>query len=341
MNNNSFKTIVKKLSEGKILSMEEFNISFNLIMSGEVTNSQIGAFLMSLKLIGENSDSIASGASTMRKFAKTIKSNDFAVDTVGTGGDGLNTLNISSAVAFVVAGCGVPVAKHGNRSLSSKSGAADVLSELGVNLDCSFKIIQKSFDEIGICFLMAPNHHTAMKHVGPARVELGIRTIFNLLGPLSNPALVKRQLVGVFDKKWLLPFAEALKLMGSTHSWVVHGKDGLDEVSTTGKTYVAELKNNKISQYEISPEDYGIPICKIDDLKGGSPQENSLRMLEMLKGEKGPYRDIVILNSACTLFATGHENSIQEGIAKSINSIDNGKALNKLNSLIKISNIND
>ena len=338
MNNNNFKFLVKKLSEGKILSMDEFNSAFNLIMNGEVTNSQIGAFLMGLKLIGENSDSIASGASTMRKFAKTIKSNEFAIDTVGTGGDGLNTLNISSAVAFVTAGCGVPVAKHGNRSLSSKSGAADVLSELGVNLDCTFKIIQKSFNDIGICFLMAPNHHTAMKYVGPARVELGIRTIFNLLGPLSNPALVKRQLVGVFDKKWLLPFAEALKLMGSTHSWVVHGKDGLDEVSTTGKTYVAELKLNKISQFTISPEDYGIPICKIDELKGGSPKENAKKMLKLLEGEKGPYRDIVILNAACTLVATGHEKNIPEGIIKSSNSIDKGEALNKLNSLIKISN---
>ena len=336
---NSFKSIISKISKKETLNKQELDNAFNLIMSGSATDAQIGAFLMGLSLSGETADIIASGASVLRENAITINSNSDTIDTVGTGGDGAHTLNISSAAAFVVAGAGIPVAKHGSRSLSSKSGAADVLSELGVNLDCSFKLVQKALDEIGICFLMAPRHHTAMKHVGPARVELGIRTIFNLIGPLSNPAFVKRQMVGVFDKKWLIPFAKALKKMGSKNAWVVHGRDGLDEVSTTIETDVVELRDGKITEFTISPEKYGFPFVTLNDLKGGEPKENAVAMNELLNGKEGPYRDIVIFNSAAALMGSGHESNFGKAINRSKNSIDSGNALNKLEELISITNI--
>ena len=336
---NSFKSIISKISNKEMLKKQEIDNAFNSIMSGLATDAQIGAFLMGLSLSGETSEIIASGASILRKNAIRIKSNSDTIDTVGTGGDGAHTLNISSAAAFVVSGAGVPVAKHGSRSLSSKSGAADVLSKLGINLDCSFKLVQKALNEEGICFLMAPRHHKAMKYVGPARVELGIRTIFNLLGPLSNPAFVKRQMVGVFDKKWLYPFAEALKKMGSKNAWVIHGRDGLDEVSTTTITDVVELKDGKISEFSISPEDYGFPLVTLNQLKGGEPKENAIAMKALLEGEKGPYYDIVVLNSAAALVGSGHERSFDNAILRSKNSIDSGHALKKLDALISISNI--
>ena len=333
-----FKTIIYKISKQIDLNKEEMDLAFSLIMNGSITNAQIGAFLMGLSLTGETSDIIASGASMLRNNAIKIKSDSYTIDTVGTGGDGAHTLNISSAAAFVVAGTGVKVAKHGSRSLSSKSGAADVLSELGVNLDCSFEIVQEALDEIGICFLMAPRHHSAMKYVGPARVELGIRTIFNLLGPLSNPAFVKRQMVGVFDKRWLLPFAEALNKMGSTNAWIVHGKDGLDEVSTTGDTNIVQLKNGVISEFIVSPQEYGFKIVDIKDLKGGEPKENAIALLDLLKCKQGPYQDIVILNSASALVGSGHEKDLKSAIQRSKESLNSGQALQKLEALILITN---
>ena len=337
-NDRSFKNIISKLSNQVSLETYELDIAFNSLLSGSATNAQIGAFLMGLSINGETAEIIASGATILRSHAIKIKAPKEAIDTVGTGGDGANTLNISSAAAFVVSGAGIPVAKHGNRSLSSKSGAADVLSELGVNLDCPFETVQKSLDELGICFLMAPRHHSAMKYVGPARVELGIRTIFNLLGPLSNPAFVKRQLVGVFDKKWLLPFAEALKKMGSTNAWIVHAKDGLDEVSTTCETYIAQLKDSKIIEFSISPEQFGIKKNTLNSIKGGEPKDNALALKKLLNGSKGPYRDIVLFNSAAAIVSTGHESDFKTAIEMSIHSIDSGEASKKLNSLIKITN---
>ena len=339
MNNTlNFKNIISKLSKQETLHSYELDLAFTTLLNGTATNAQIGAFLMGLSINGETSDIIASGATILRNNAIKIKAPAKAIDTVGTGGDGANTLNISSAAAFVVSGTGIPVAKHGNRSLSSKSGAADVLSELGVNLDCPFETVQKALNELGICFLMAPRHHSAMKYVGPARVELGIRTIFNLLGPLSNPAFVKRQLVGVFDKKWLLPFAEALKKMGSTNAWIVHAKDGLDEVSTTSETYIAQLKNSKITQFTIAPEQFGIKKTTLNSIKGGEPKDNAVAFKKLLNGQKGPYRDIVLFNSASAIVATGHESDFKTAIEMSEHSVDSGEASKKLNSLIKITN---
>ena len=339
MNNTlNFKNIISKLSKQETLHSYELDLAFTTLLNGTATNAQIGAFLMGLSINGETSDIIASGATILRNNAIKINAPAKAIDTVGTGGDGANTLNISSAAAFVVSGTGIPVAKHGNRSLSSKSGAADVLSELGVNLDCPFETVQKALNELGICFLMAPRHHSAMKYVGPARVELGIRTIFNLLGPLSNPAFVKRQLVGVFDKKWLLPFAEALKKMGSTNAWIVHAKDGLDEVSTTSETYIAQLKNSKITQFTIAPEQFGIKKTTLNSIKGGEPKDNAVAFKKLLNGQKGPYRDIVLFNSASAIVATGHESDFKTAIEMSEHSVDSGEASKKLNSLIKITN---
>ena len=333
-----FKPIISKISKGKTLTSSDADTAFSLIMSGSVTNAQIGAFLMGLSLNGETSDIIASGANMLRQNAIKIKSDSNTIDTVGTGGDGAHTLNISSAAAFVVAGAGVKVAKHGSRSLSSKSGAADVLSELGINLDCSFSLVQEALDKIGICFLMAPRHHVAMKHVGPSRVELGIRTIFNLLGPLSNPAFVKRQMVGVFDKRWLLPFAEALKKMGSTNAWIIHGRDGLDEVSISEITDVVELKKGKISEFSLDPSLYGFEKKELETIKGGDPKYNAIELKELLNGKEGPYKDIVLLNSAAALYVDNKVRNFLDGISVSKNSIDNGNAKNALKNLVEVSN---
>ncbi len=333
-----FKPIIYKISKNQPLTISDADTAFSLIMSGSVSNSQIGAFLMGLSLTGETSDIIASGANMLRQNAIKINSDDETIDTVGTGGDGAHTLNISSAAAFVVAGTGIKVAKHGSRSLSSKSGAADVLSELGINLDCSFNIVQKALDDNGICFLMAPRHHVAMKHVGPARVELGIRTIFNLLGPLSNPAFVKRQMVGVFDKRWLRPFAEALNKMGSSNAWIIHGRDGLDEVSLSEVTDVVQLKDGIISEYTIDPEEYGFKKNTLESIKGGDPKYNAVELKKLLEGKQGPYKDIVLLNSAAAIVGTGHEDKFEIALEKSKHSLENGCALKKLNELIKITN---
>ena len=333
-----FKPIIHKISKKQPLTKSDADTAFSLIMSGSVSNSQIGAFLMGLSLTGETSDIIASGANMLRQNAIKINSDDKTIDTVGTGGDGAHTLNISSAAAFVVAGTGIKVAKHGSRSLSSKSGAADVLSELGINLDCSFEVVQKALDKVGICFLMAPRHHVAMKHVGPARVELGIRTIFNLLGPLSNPAFVKRQMVGVFDKRWLLPFAEALNKMGSSNAWIIHGRDGLDEVSLSEVTDIVQLKDGVISEHTIDPEIYGFKKNTLESIKGGDPKYNAIELRQLLEGKQGAYKDIVLLNSAAAIVGTGHEIKFEIALERSKNSLEDGKALKKLDELIYITN---
>ena len=333
-----FKPIIHKISKKQPLTKSDADTAFSLIMSGSVSNSQIGAFLMGLSLTGETSDIIASGANMLRQNAIKINSDDKTIDTVGTGGDGAHTLNISSAAAFVVAGTGIKVAKHGSRSLSSKSGAADVLSELGINLNCSFEVVQKALDDVGICFLMAPRHHVAMKHVGPARVELGIRTIFNLLGPLSNPAFVKRQMVGVFDKRWLLPFAEALNKMGSSNAWIIHGRDGLDEVSLSEVTDIVQLKDGVISEHTIDPEIYGFKKNTLESIKGGDPNYNAIELRQLLEGKQGAYKDIVLLNSAAAIVGTGHETKLEIALERSKNSLEDGKALKKLDELIYITN---
>ena len=273
----------------------------------------------------------------MRAKALHVEAPPDAIDTVGTGGDAQGTFNISTAAALVVAGCGVPVAKHGNRNFSSKSGSADLLAALGVNLDADMSLIARAIREAGIGFLMAPRHHSATRHVAPTRVELGTRTIFNLLGPLSNPAGVRRQLVGVFAPQWVKPVAEVLGKLGSVRAWVVHG-DGLDEITTTGTTLVASLEAGRVTTFEVTPEDAGLPRAQLVDLKGGEPQENAARLEAILAGAPGPLRDIVLFNSAAALIIAGKARDLREGVARAAASIDEGKARNALDRLIAITN---
>jgi len=332
------KPLIKSIAEGGGLDRADMETCFDTILEGEATPVQMAAFITALKMKGETPADIAAGASVLRRKAVTITADDKAMDVVGTGGDGIGTWNISSATAFVMAGAGVSVAKHGNRAISSKSGAADVLSSLGINLDADMALVQRALDEAGICFLMAPRHHAAMRHVGPIRAELGYRTIFNMLGPLSNPALVKRIMVGVFDRQWLRPFAEALHDLGTTHAMVVHGRDGLDEVTTTTDTDAVLLRHGKITEMTISPNDIGLPLAKTEDLIGGTPDENAKALRALLKGQQSAYRDIVILNAAAALFGGGHAESLDDGANQAMQSIDGGMALAKLDQLVSITN---
>ena len=337
-NDTKFKNILKSITDGNKLNFAQSKLAFKIIMSGEATDAQISSFLTAVKMQNHNPTVIAAGAEILREKCLKIKSNENTIDVVGTGGDNLGTLNISTAVSFVLAGTGVSVAKHGNYSATSRSGAANVLKSLSVNIDCAIDIVEECLDKIGICFLLAPKHHSAMKYVGKIRQEIGIRTVFNLLGPLSNPALVNRQLLGVYDKSLILPFAESLKTLGSTHAWIVHGSDGLDEVTITGKTYCAELKNGLIKEFSINPSDIDIPSAKITDIVGGEPEENAKEIIELFNGKKSAFRNIVVLNSASALVATGHADTLEEGAGKSIISLDNGKALKKLDELIEMTN---
>ncbi len=334
----SMKEILARVAAGGTLSEAEAAAAFETMMSGEATPAQIGAFLMGLRLRGETVTEIAGGVRVMRAKMLGIDAPPGAVDTVGTGGDAAGTFNISTAAAFVVAANGVPVAKHGNRALSSKSGAADVLTELGVNVDCDMALVQKALREVGICFMMAPRHHGAMRHVGPARVEMGVRTIFNLLGPLANPAGVKRQLTGVFAKEWVEPMARVLANLGSEKAWIVHGHDGLDEITTTGPTWVAELDDGQIRTFEIAPEDAGLPRATINDLKGADPATNALALNALLDGHEGPYRDIVLMNAAATLIVAGKAKDLKEGVKLAAAAIDEGKARAVLEKLIEVTN---
>ena len=335
---SDLKALIAKAASGAELSRAEAQRAFAVLMSGEATPAQIGGFLMALRVRGETVDEIAGAVETMRAKMLRVEAPADAVDVVGTGGDASGTYNISTCTAFVVAGCGVPVAKHGNRSLSSKSGAADVLAALGVNIDVTPETISDCIRTAGLGFMFAPAHHSAMKHVGPARAELGTRTIFNLLGPLSNPAGVTRQMVGVFDRQWVEPIAHVLKSLGCEHAWVVHGSDGLDEITTTGATFVAELKDGAITTFEISPEDVGLPLAKAEDLKGGEAPENAVALAAVLKGEKSAYRDVVLINAAATLIVAGKAKTLKEGVALAEQSIDSGAALDRLEKLVALSN---
>ena len=332
------KTLDQTIANGGALTRQEMETCFDTILEGDATPVQMAAFITALKMKGETPQDIAAGASVLRRRAVTVSAYDMAMDVVGTGGDGIGTWNISSATAFVMAGAGVQVAKHGNRAISSKSGAADVLSSLGINLDADMDQVQKALDA-GICFLDGPAPpRAAMRHVGPIRAELGYRTIFNMLGPLSNPAMVKRIMVGVFDRQWLNPFAEALHDLGTSHALVVHGRDGLDEVTTTTETDAVLLRDGKITEMVISPLDIGLPMAKTDDLIGGTPDENAVALKALLDGEKSAYRDIVILNTAAALMGGGHAETLAEGAEKAISSIDTGAACAKLDQLIAITN---
>ncbi len=332
-----FKALLSKLALGQRLSEGEAALAFDRMMSGDATPAQMGGFLMALRVRGETVEEITGAARSMRAKALRIDAPPGAIDTVGTGGDGAGTFNISTAASLVVAGCGVPVAKHGNRAFSSRSGAADILAALGVNIDAEPSIVGRAMVEAGIGFLMAPRYHSAMRHVGPTRVELGTRTIFNLLGPLSNPAGAKRQLVGVFAPNWVRPIAEVLAKLGSERAWVVHG-DGLDELTTTGTTLVAELKDGKVASFEVTPEDAGLPRATLDDIKGGDPAANAAQLTLLLDGRRGPLRDIVLLNSAAALIVAGRARDLRRGVDQAAEAIDEGKARRVLEKLVAITN---
>ncbi|MDA0997380.1 MAG: anthranilate phosphoribosyltransferase [Proteobacteria bacterium] len=335
---DAMKPILNKLAAGAKLDATEAEAAFGIIMSGDATAAQIAGFLMALRVRGETVDEITGAVRTMRAKMTTIQAPAGAIDVVGTGGDGSGTFNVSTGAAFVVAGAGVPVAKHGNRALSSKSGAADVLSALGVNLDADFKLIENAMNEAKIGFLMAPRHHSAMRFVGPVRVEMGVRTIFNILGPLSNPAGVKRQFTGAFAKEWIRPMAETLRNCGTEAAWVVSGADGLDELTTTGPTYVAELKDGQITEFEVTPADAGLPRAKPADLKGGDPETNAQAIRDLLAGKPGAYRDIVLLNAAASLLVAGKADDLKAGVKLAAAAIDTGQAKVSLDKLVAITN---
>lgn len=334
-----FDKIISKISSKDGLTDDESYFSFSYILEGNANENQIEKFLLGLRERGEKIEEITAATKVMREKSSKVIAPKNAIDTCGTGGSGSGKYNISTAASLVAAGVGSIIAKHGNRtSLSSKSGSSQVLEELGVKLDIDAKKITECMEKSNIGFMFAPNHHPAMKYVGPVRQKLKIRTIFNILGPLSNPANVKKQLLGVFDKKWIRPMAETLKNLGSQRALLVNGSDGFDELTTTGISYVAELNNNKIKTYEINPEDLGIKLSNFEDLIGGNPEHNAKKIISLLGGEKGPYRDIVLLNSAAALYVDGKVENLKDGISLSENSIDNGKAKIALKNLIRISN---
>jgi len=332
------KQLLAIAATGQPLTEDQAEAAFDIMMSGNATPSQMGGFLMALRVRGETVAEITGAVRAMRAKMLTIEAPEGAIDVCGTGGDATGTYNISTASQFVLAGCGVPVAKHGNRALSSKSGAADVLAALGVNIDADMTLVQKALDEVGTCFLMAPRHHSAMRHVGPTRVELGTRTLFNLMGPLSSPARVKRQVVGVFSPDWVVPLAEVLKGLGHERAWVIHGADGMDELSTTGPSVVAELKDGEVRSFEVTPEQAGLPRATLADIKGGDGAQNARVLRAMLGGEHGPFRDAVLLGSAAGLIVAGKAEDLKQGVALAAESVDGGRAMKALEGLIAITN---
>ncbi|OUS20917.1 anthranilate phosphoribosyltransferase [Rhodobacterales bacterium 59_46_T64] len=319
------------------LTRAEAETAFGELFAGTATPSQIGGLLMALRTRGETVDEFAAAAAVMRANCVPVRAPDGAMDIVGTGGDGKHTLNISTAAAFVVAGAGVPVAKHGNRNLSSKSGASDALGAMGVNVMVGADVVEAALDEIGIAFMMAPMHHPANKHVMPTRTELGTRTIFNILGPLTNPAGVKFQLTGAFSRDLIRPMADVLRQLGSTRAWLVHGSDGTDELAISGISWVAALEaDGTIREVEVHPEDFGLPVHPFEDIIGGTPEENGKAFAGLLAGEQSAYRDAVLLNAAAALTVQGAARDIKEGVAMAAQSIDSGAARAKIEGLARI-----
>ncbi|MDX1823061.1 MAG: anthranilate phosphoribosyltransferase [Paracoccaceae bacterium] len=319
------------------LTRSEAEAAFTILFEGQATPSQIGGLLMALRTRGETVDEYAAAAAVMRSKCHAVRAPQGAMDIVGTGGDGMGTLNISTATAFVVAGAGVPVAKHGNRNLSSKSGAADALTQLGIQVMIGPQLVEKAINACGIAFMMAPMHHPAMAHVGPTRTELGTRTIFNILGPLTNPAGVKRQLTGAYRRDLIRPMAEVLGQLGSERAWLVHGSDGTDEMTITGVTWVAALEEDgTIREIELHPEDFGLPVHPFDDIIGGTPQENAAALRALLDGAEGAYRDAVLLNAAAALVVAGTASDLRDGVARARESIDSKAAATKLAALAKL-----
>lgn len=335
---DDLKSIIGKVATGATLTRDEAASAFDSMMSGEATPSQMGALVMALRVRGETVDEITGAVSVMRAKMLRVEAPANAIDIVGTGGDGSGSVNVSTCASFIVAGTGLPVAKHGNRALSSRSGAADVLAALGVRIDLRPDQVGRCVKEVGIGFMFAPAHHPAMKNVGPTRVELATRTIFNLLGPLSNPAGVQRQMVGVFSRQWVEPLAQVLKNLGSEAAWVVHGSDGLDEITLTGPTFVAALENGAIRTFEVSPEDAGLTRCGSDDLRGGDAAANAIALQSVLDGLPSPYRDVALLNAAAALIVAGRAKTLKDGVALGRESLDSGAAAARLKQLIAVSN---
>jgi anthranilate phosphoribosyltransferase len=332
------KAALHKIADRKDLTGEEMRGVMRIIMAGEATPSQIGAFLMGMRIKGETVGEIAAAVSILREQMVTVDAPEHAIDIVGTGGDGGGTLNISTASAFVVAAAGVPVAKHGNRALSSKSGASQVLEALGVKLDLTPAEISHNIDEVGIGFMFAPSHHPAMRHVGPSRAEMGVRTMFNLLGPQSNPAGVRRYMLGVYAQEWVEPVAAALLANRAIKAWVVHGSDGLDEITVTGPSFVAQIANGDLRSFEVSPEQAGLKTYDAKDLLGADPAYNAQAIHALFDGAPGAYRDIVLLNSAAALIVADKVGDLREGAEIAASIIDSGKARETLARLVAVSN---
>lgn len=334
------KSALNKIAQRQDLTGEEMRGVMSIIMDGGATPAQIGAFLMGMRVKGETVGEIAAAVSILREKMVPVEvaEPEGTIDIVGTGGDGAETLNISTATAIVTAAAGIPVAKHGNRALSSKSGASDVLQALGVNIDLTPEKIASCIREAGIGFMFAPAHHPAMKHVGPSRAEMGTRTMFNLLGPQSNPAGARRYMLGVYDKKWVEPVAAALLANRAVSAWVVHGADGLDELSTTGPSFVASIKGGDLRSFEITPEDAGLSRATLAELKGAEPAYNAGRLRSLLEGSRDPYRDVVLLNAAAALIVAGRADNLKQGVAQAAEVIDSGRAKATLDKLISVSN---
>tara|TARA_B110000967_G_scaffold208685_1_gene261745 strand:+ start:10189 stop:11208 length:1020 start_codon:yes stop_codon:yes gene_type:complete len=332
---DALKPLIDAAANGP-LTREQAQTAFGILFEGEATPSQIGGFLMALRTRGETVDEYAAAAAVMRAKCHAVSAPAGAMDIVGTGGDGKNTLNISTATAFVVAGAGVTVAKHGNRNLSSKSGASDALIQMGLNVMVGPKVVEKALKEAGIGFMMAPMHHPAIAHVMPTRAELGTRTIFNILGPLTNPAGVKRQLTGAFSRDLIRPMAETLGQLGSEKAWLVHGSDGTDELTITGVSWVSALENGQVTDFETHPEEAGLPIHPFEDIIGGTPEENAHDFNVLLDGVQSAYRDAVLLNSAAALVVADVATDLKQGVEMARTSIDSGAARDKITAVARI-----
>jgi len=332
------KPLIAKAANGQALTRAEARDAFDVLMSGEATPSQIGGFLMALRVRGETVDEITGAVEIMREKMTKVAAPKDAIDIVGTGGDASGSYNISTCAAFVTAGTGLKIAKHGNRALSSKSGSADVLTALGVKIDLPPEAISRCIKDAGCGFMFAPAHHASMKHVGPSRVELGTRTIFNLLGPLSNPAGVRRQVTGVFAKAWVEPLAHVLNNLGCERAWICHGEGGFDEIVPSGTTWIAELKDGKVALAEVKPEDVGISRSSAEDLKGGDAAQNAEALRGVLEGKKNAFRDAAVMTAAAALLVAGKAKDLKEGVAQAQKSIDGGSARGVLEKLVKVSN---
>jgi anthranilate phosphoribosyltransferase len=335
---DSFKPYLAKVATGAALSREEAREAFETLLSGEVTPAQAGAFLMALRVRGEALAEIIGAVEAMRGRMLRVNAPPGAIDIVGTGGDGSGSYNISSLAAIIVAGAGVKVAKHGNRAASSKSGAADVLGALGVKLGLDPQGLERCLDQAGLCFMFAQTHHASMRHVAPTRVELGTRTLFNFLGPLSNPAGVRRQVLGAFSGAWLEPLTRALAELGTERVWAVHGSDGLDEITTTGPTQVVALEDGRIRSFTIAPEDVGLARARPEDLKGADPEHNARALLAVLDGRRTAYRDVAVMNAAAALVVAGEAQDLEDGVRRAAASVDSGAARGVLDRLIAASN---